>query len=411
MRRSARNRLKARKIGCANFTSMIRRRSAYQNVMRKTADGHQLFMSDSSMRDQRFPRGTLALIRAFAFFFCLCLLPVAAFAGYDRSGLRLPPGFQVSLYVTGSGFHQDQRGIPAVVAMAFDPDGALYFARTANRLKEIYGRTDARIYRVPPGAAKVTAATEKQFLFGPLLDDPDELAVNRHGQVFVSTSHAAGYGSIYRLKPNGASALFAGGPAASGKPLLQDPEGIAFDKADNVYVVDSGLGVVVKLNENGKVLNPRWLTGIGRGRTLTIDSKDNLWIGSDGSHDSEHIDRHGEILRVQLSSGKRETIYSGALPSGMSFSPGGHLFVAQRRSHKLFALAADGKRVEFATFSGRAALRTLAFPPVNEHTRKLGIAGDLFVMVFPVLDYPVREVIRISGPFDDFVRRGTGGKP
>jgi hypothetical protein len=28
-----------------------------------------------------------------------------------------------------------------------------------------------------------------------------------------------------------------------------------------------------------------------------------------------------------------------------------------------------------------------------------------------VLDYPVREVIRISGPFDDFVRRGTGGKP
>ncbi|MGH7796666.1 MAG: hypothetical protein ACREQ2_17520 [Candidatus Binatia bacterium] len=256
------------------------------------------------------------------------------------------------------------------MAIAFAPNGALYFARTANRLKEIYGRGDARIYRVPPGAAKVTAATETQFLFGPPLDDPDHLAVNRRGEVFVSTSHAAGYGSIYRLDPTGTAALFAGGPAASRKPFLQDPDGIAFDNADHVYVIDNDLGVVVKLDGKGKVLNPRWLTGIGRGRTLTIDSKDHLWIGSDGSHDSEHIDRHGEILRVQLSSAKRETIYSGALPSGMSFSPGGNLFVAQRRSHKLFALTPDRKRVEFASFAGRAALRTLAFPPVNEHTRK-----------------------------------------
>jgi hypothetical protein len=26
-------------------------------------------------------------------------------------------------------------------------------------------------------------------------------------------------------------------------------------------------------------------------------------------------------------------------------------------------------------------------------------------MVFPMLDYPVREVIRITGPFDDYVKR------
>jgi sugar lactone lactonase YvrE len=352
---------------------------------------------------------SLTLVRSFVLVFCLGGFSLPAFAGYDPSGLRLPAGFQASVYVTGAGFHEDQRGIPAVVAMAFGPNGALYFARTANRLKEIYGRSDARIYRVPPGAAKVTAATEKQFLFGPPLHDPDELAVNRSGEVFVSTRHPAGYGSVYRLNPNGNAALFAGGPASSGKPLLQDPEAIAFDKADNVYIIDNDLGVVVKLDGKGKVLDPRWITGIGRGRTLTMDSKNNLWIGSDGAHDSEHIDRHGEILRVELSNGSRETIYSGALPSGMSFSPAGNLFVAQRRSHKLFALTPDGKRVEFASFAGRSALRTLAFPPVNEHTRKLGIANSLFVMVFPMLDYPVREVIRITGPFDDYVGRGVLG--
>ncbi len=100
----------------------------------------------------------------------------------------------------------------------------------------------------------------------------------------------------------------------------------------------------------------------------------------------------------------------GPLPSGMSLSPGGHLFVAQRRSGKIFALTPEGKRVEFASFTGRSALRTLAFPPVTRETQKAGIAGDLFVMVFPVLDYPVREVVRISGPFDAYVKGASSSR-
>jgi sugar lactone lactonase YvrE len=223
---------------------------------------------------------------------------------------------------------------------------------------------------------------EKQYLFGAPLDDPDDLAVNRQGEIFVSTSHPTGYGSIYRLSPEGQGSLFAGGKPSNGKPLLQDPDGIAFGNAGNVYVADNALGVVVKLDNKGKVLNPRWLSGIGRGRTLTVDTKGFLWVGSDGPHDSEPIDRNGEIIRVQLSTGKSEMIYSGALPSGMSFSPGENLFVAQRRSHKLFALTPDAKRVEIASFTERAALRTLAFPPVTERTRKLCIAGDLSLWFF-----------------------------
>ena len=350
--------------------------------------------------------GSLLMGRVTLVLSLLLLFFQFAFAGYNPDGLRLPPGFKATTYVTGSGFHQDQRGIPAVVSMAFDLDGTLYFARTANRLREIYGQSQASIYRVPPGGANVTPATEKQYLFGPPLDDPDDLAVNRQGEVFVSTSHPAGYGTVYRLTSDGQGSLFAGGKS-TGKPLLQDPDGIAFDTAGHVYVVDNALGVVVKLDDRGKVLNPRWLSGIGRGRTLTVDAKGFLWVGSDGSHDSEPIDRNGEIIRVNLSTGKSEVVYSGALPSGMSFSPGGNLFVAQRRSHKLFALTPEAKRVEIASFTERAALRTLVFPPVTERTRKLGIAGDLFVMVFPLLDYPVREVIRISGPFDEYVRRSA----
>lgn len=331
-----------------------------------------------------------------------------AAAGYDPAGLKLPPGFKITTYVTGSGFHQGDRGIPAVVSMTFHTDGTLYFARTANRLREIYGRNSAPIYRVPPGAAKITPESEKKFLFGPPLEDPDELGVNARGEVFVSTRNPAGYGSIYRLDAAGKSSRFAGGPPSSGNPLFLDPEGIAFDKSGNVYVIDNDLGVVVQLHPDGKVLDPRWISGIGRGRTLTFDPRGYLWIGSDGPHDTPHIDGSGQIFRYHLASKKLDLVHTGPLPSGMGLSPDGHVFVAQRRSHKLFALTADGKRVEFAAFTGRSALRTLAIPPNTAETRKLGIAGDLFVMVFPMLDYPVREIIRISGPFDEYVAREAG---
>ena len=70
----------------------------------------------------------------------------------------------------------------------------------------------------------------------------------------------------------------------------------------------------------------------------------------------------------------------------------------------MFALTPEGRRVDFAVFQENTALRTLAFPPNNEMTRNAGIAGDLFVIVFPELDYPVREIIRIKGPFDEYVR-------
>lgn len=337
-------------------------------------------------------------------------------AGFDINGLKLPPGFSITTYVTGTGFDPDRRanarGIPAIVTATFDFRGNLYFARTANRLREIYGRDGASIYRVPAGGAAITPQTEAKFLFGPPLPDPDEAAVNEKGEVFVSTSNrAAGFGSVYRIGPSGKADLFAGGtPAAGEPPLLIDPEGIAFDKEGHVYVIDNQLGTVAKFDSEGKITNRSFLSGLGRGRTLTLDSRGYLWIGSDGPHHTPHIDGSGIIYRASLPDGKLQTLHSGPLPSGMSLSPGGNIFVAQRRSGKIFALTPEGRKVDFATFSSGAAVRTLVFPPISEETQKAGIAGSLFVMVFPMLDYPVREIIRISGPFDTYVKEAAGSK-
>jgi sugar lactone lactonase YvrE len=331
----------------------------------------------------------------------------AARAGFNPRSITLPPGFRITTYVSGTAFgpQSNDRGIPAIVSATFDLQGTLYLARTANRLREIYGQSDASTYRIPLGGATVTRETETGFLFGPPLPDPHEVAVNKAGQVFVSTSDPAqGFGSVYRIDPSGKADLFAGGAPTSGAtPLLKDPQGIGFDQAGNVYVIDEALGVIVKLDSEGKVLDPRLVANLGRGRTLTFDSRNRVWIGSDGPHDSPHEDGSGIIYRASLPDWKLQKVHSGPLPSGMSLSPGGNLFVAQRRSGQIFALTPQGRRVEFAAFSTGAAVRTLVFAPVTEQTRKAGIAGNLFVMVFPELDYPVREIIRITGPFDVYV--------
>lgn len=354
-------------------------------------------------------RPTLGLVLAIG-------LPLSASAWTTLSWaeINLPPGFTVTTHVTATGFDPNRSrnfpGLPAIVSIAFDRQGNFYFARTANRLREIYGKDAAEIYRVPPSGAKVTRRTEDRFLFGPSLLDPDEVAVNNKGEAFVSTSNRAkGFGSVYRLTSSGSIHLFAGGPSAPGSPpLLRDPEGIAFDKTGNIYVTDSVLGIVVKFDPEGRVINPRFLSGLGRSRTLTFDSRAYLWIGSDGPHKDPHRDGFGQIYRVKMPGNKLRLVHTCPLPSGMSLSPGGYLFVAQRRSGKIFVLTPEGRRIEFASFTGNSALRTLAFSPVTAETKKAGIAGKL--LVFPMLDFPVREVIQITGPFDKYVEREGRGK-
>ena len=56
-------------------------------------------------------------------------------------------------------------------------------------------------------------------------------------------------------------------------------------------------------------------------------------------------------------------------------------------------------------------LRGLAFAPVTPETRRAGIAGDLFLVVVRRQMWTINEVVRISGPFDEHVRREAGTLP
>jgi len=97
--------------------------------------------------------------------------------------------------------------------------------------------------------------------------------------------------------------------------------------------------------------------------------------------------------------------------AGMAVSPGGHLFVADRHETQLFVLGPSGERAPFARFTDGDFPRALAFAPVTAETQRAGIAGDLFVVIINRSAWPVNEVIRVSGPFEGFVRSRLPARP
>jgi len=320
--------------------------------------------------------------------------------------LLLPAGFSAQVYVTGEGFDSDAsrgiRGFPSISTLTFDQAGALYLARSGRRYigGEVYDRSF--LYRIPVGGARLTPDTEARYFYGPPLPNPQVAGTRRARELLVTTfDRERRVGALYRLI-DGRAELFAGGTPERGRqPMLRQPEGVAVDGSGNVYVADRAQGLVIRLDADGRVVDPRHLA-ITRPRLLAVDDSDRLWVGSDGTAEAPIQQGPGEI--VQLSpQGTSSVVHRGPVPAGFGLSPANRLFVADRHEKQIFILTQDGKRVAFASFTENDAPRSLCFAPVTPETRRAGVAGDLFVVMIRAGAWPVNEVVRISGPFDDFV--------
>jgi DNA-binding beta-propeller fold protein YncE len=322
--------------------------------------------------------------------------------------VTLPPGFTAQVYVTGVGYDagtaRRPRGIPATSTLAFDDAGTLYLARTGRRY--VGGEADdlSPVYRIPVGGARLLPDGEAPYLHGPPLRNPQVGAVRTRRELFVTAfDRDRGLGALYRLL-DGRAELFAGGtPPAGLPPLFRQPEGTVVDSAGNLYVADRDQGVVVRLDPRGRVLDPRWVE-VRRPRVLAMDERDQLWIGADGNAEAPWQQGPGEIWRIARD-GRPTLVLRGPMPAGIALSPAGHLFVADRQAGVIFALTDEGSRVDFASFSNGDAPRGLVFAPVTPETRRVGIAGDLFVVVINRGAWLVNEVLRVTGRADDFVRR------
>jgi hypothetical protein len=321
--------------------------------------------------------------------------------------MRLPSGFTAQVYVTGEGFDtvatRGVRGIPATSTLAFDQAGSLFLARTGRRYVggQVYDLWP--IYRIPAGGAKLSPDVEGRFFYGPPLINPLIGAMRGGRELFVTTfDRERNVGALYRMV-DGRAELFAGGtPERGTRPAFKQPEATGVDSAGNLYVADRAEDAVVRLNPEGRVLDRKFVA-VTRPRLLAVDDRDHLWIGSDGGAEAPYQQGPGEIVRVSPQ-GVSEVVYRGPVVVAFGVGPGGTLFVADRHEKQIFALAPDGRRIEFASFTDGDVPRSLVFAPLTPETRRAGIAGDLFVIAIRNGTWPINEVLRISGPFDDLVR-------
>lgn len=340
----------------------------------------------------------------------LLVLALLVAPGVASAEIKLPPGFSAQVYVTGQGFEGTPspaaRGIPSSSTLAFDRTGVLYLARTGRRYMGGEVEDIWPIYRIPLGGARLTPDTEKRYFHGPPLPNPQVAAIRGGHEVFVTTfDRDRKVGVLYRIVDREVE-LFAGGtPPRGAKPLLTQPEGAAVDTAGNVYVADRQQGAVVKLDAAGRVVEPRYVT-VTRPRVLAMDETDHLWIGADGPAEAPWQQGPGEIWRVSPR-GIASLVLRGPMPAGISVGPGGNLFVADRHAAKIIVLAPDGTTTAFAVFTDNDAPRNLGFAPVTPETRRAGIAGELFVVRINRGAWPINEVLRVSGPFEELARPAT----
>jgi hypothetical protein len=325
-----------------------------------------------------------------------------------RAELVLPSGFTAEVYVTGGGYEQGStrggRGIPSTSTLAFDDDGALYLARSGRR----YGGGESediwRLYRIPPGGARLSPDTEARYLYGPPLPNAQVAGVRAGRELLVTAfDRERKIGLLYRMLEGRAVLLAGGTPPRGTAPTLIQPEGVAVDAAGNFLVADRETNAVLRLDPAGRVLDTRLLT-LGRPRLLLADARDRLWIGADGEAQAPWQRGPGEIWLVPPG-GEPTRLARGPVATGMGLSPGANLLVADRQNSQVFALTSEGRRVDLIGFTEGDGPRGLAFAPVTPATRRAGFAGDLFVVVIRRGTWPVNEVVRVSGPFDDLIRR------
>jgi len=326
-----------------------------------------------------------------------------------RGEILLPPGFTVQVYVTGEGFDTSERaarGLPSASTIAIDNSGVLYLARTGRRYSA--GEVDDLwpVYRFPVGGARVTKATEARFLYGPPLPSAQIAGIRAGRDLLVSTfDRDRRVGVLYLLADGHAELLAGGTPPAGSPPLLVQPEGVAADKAGNIYVADRAQDRVVKLGPRGAVVDVNY-AAVKRPRVLAAGGDGALWVVGDGAAEAPWSRGPGEIWRV-AGDAPPALVLRGPVAAGIGLAPSGDLFVADRQTPEIFAVGADGRRVTFAKFTDSDAPRSLAFAPVTPETERAGIAGSLFVVTISRGAWPVNEILKISGPFERVLREGA----
>jgi len=165
--------------------------------------------------------------------------------------------------------------------------------------------------------------------FASGFNNPAGLAFDAAGNLYVA--NAAG-GTISKVTPTGAVSTF----VASG---LSSPRGLAFDASGDLYVLNGGSNTVSKVTPGGEV-STFVASGLNFPRGLAFDAAGNLYVANGNI---------GTISKV-TSAGAVSTFASGlGEPLGLAFDAAGNLYVADLTNSVVKKVTPGGAISTFAS--------------------------------------------------------------
>src|SRR6266511_3200917 len=166
------------------------------------------------------------------------------------------------------------------------------------------------------------------------LNNPTALAFDHSGNLFV-TDHAAH--TIFKFTPDGTRIVFVTGVR------LSEGNGIAFDAADNLFVLSpSGeyhvSGTILKFSPDGT--QSTFATGVGLPYSLAIDPSGNLFVSDWDT---------GSIYKI-TPKGEKSTFATTEIAAKiLACDQAGNLFAGVPLKHSIFKYEPGGAKSDFAT--------------------------------------------------------------
>jgi uncharacterized protein (TIGR03437 family) len=287
---------------------------------------------------------------------------------------------------------------------------------------------DGRVRRFAVGGTIATIAGNGLYRFSPegtqailaFLKGPAGVAIAPDGRVYFADSR--GY-KVYRVETSGALTTVAGngingtappGPVQATQVPITAPQGVALDKAGNLYFSDSyrvrrvtpdgtmttfAGGGANSPGDGGPAVNAYF----GSIHGLTFDASGNLFI-ADAYANRVRLVTPAGIISTVAGSGVAGFSGDGGLataaqlnqPYGVAVDAGGNLFVAELQNHRVRKVSPSGIISTFAGSSDPNAPLGDGGPATAAH---LGLPSDVAVDaagVVYVVDNPGQRVRRIT---------------
>jgi CshA-type fibril repeat protein len=255
----------------------------------------------------------------------------------------------------------------------------------------------------PPAAGMATTTA---------LGYPQGLAYDSYGNLYIADANTY---VVLRVTPEGSQSVFAGGGNESAVGLstptsatdlgLSSPSGVAVDSSGNVYIADSGDGLVLKVDGSGDATifagtgarvsrpthGPATTMDLISPSGLDVDAHDNLYIADTGNSMIEEVDHLTGMLTVIAGDGSPNNWSPGPAtsshlryPNAVAVGPAGDVYIADSGNNLVEKVDhSTGLLSRFAGTGGAGAF------PVNGPAADAGIeypfgvavngAGDVYI--------------------------------